>query len=142
MNKLLAMLLLIVVAPLAFAACGGSDAPSKDEYISQADEICQKAQDDVAAAITEEFGDRMPNQQETVSFSEDVVIPKLEEQLAALRDLTPPEGDEEALQEMYGTLEVAINQYKENIDPENPPEAFLEFDRLIEEYGLEACGGN
>jgi hypothetical protein len=141
-TKLLAILLLVVVAPLAFAACGGSDAPSKDEYIAQAGEICQKGDDDLAAAITEEFGDRMPSQQESVSFSEEVVIPNIEEQLVALRDLTPPDGDEEALNEIYGTLEAAINQYKEDIDPGNPPEAFLEFDRLIEEYGLEACAGN
>jgi hypothetical protein len=140
MNKLLAVLLLIVLAPVAIAACGGSDAPSKDEYIAQADEICQKGDDDLDAAIENEFGTRSPSQQEIIQFSEDEVIPNIEEQLVALRELTPPDGEEETVNEIYDTLGRGLEEYKADPDLQNPPEAVQEANRLAEEYGLEVCG--
>ena len=110
---------------LALAGCGGGDdggsvttdadvlVPSKRDYIVQADTICGQSEqgvqtdaevtlglsaDDFKVAPSGEIvfkAGRRPSDAEIRAFGTDVVIPRLREQIADLRALTPPTGDEQ-----------------------------------------------
>ena len=145
MNKKLGMLVpLFVVAFLGIAGCGGdgSSAPSEEEYIAEADAICQKADDELAATVESTFGSEEPTRQQVVAFVEDELVPSIEGQLDELRSLTPPEGDEDAVNAIYDALDQDIEAVAENPAAAVESPAFVESSRLAGEYGLTACGGS
>lgn len=73
----------------------------------------------------------------------DTVIPSLQAQYDAISALPPPEGDEEAAEELLDSLQTAIEEVEE--DPSALGEAagnetFAEANRLAAELGLQECG--
>jgi hypothetical protein len=130
----------LLITGATIAACGGSDAPSTEEYIADADAICRQADADLETVVKEQFGTTPPNRQELAQFTEDEVIPNIEDQLAELRELEPPEGDEDQVARIFDTLDQAIQEFKRNPDIENPPRGIAEANRLAEDYGFEVCG--
>jgi hypothetical protein len=140
-SKYLCVLAVVPIALLGFG-CGGDDAPTQEEYVAQADEICKEADEALNVVIEDTFGTRQPNQQEIISFTGDEVIPNIEGQIEDLRALTPPEGDEETVNAIYDSLKAGIAAVAD--DPagsiqEAPPE-IEEAGRLAREYGMEECG--
>ena len=126
---------LLVVA----AGCGGDDSsdvttdvdslvPSKRDYIVQADTICANSDQGIQteAEVTFKISSndftikpngeivfkpgRRPSDREIEDFGTDVVIPAFREQLADLRGLTPPEGDEATVNEIYDEAERAVDR--------------------------------
>jgi hypothetical protein len=136
------LLLLLPVVVLVGTGCGGDDSPSKDEYIAQADSICRDADEALDKEIQEAFGTNPPTQQQIVAFSESNAIPNLEDQLADLRALTPPESEEETLARIYDTLEEAIAQIKEDPASDSVPPALEEAREQAKEFGLVVCGSS
>jgi hypothetical protein len=139
MKKTNALLPMLLIAGAVLGGCG-SDTPSREEYIADADAICQQADADLETVAQDQFGTKPPNRQQLTQFTEDEVIPNIEAQLAELRELDPPEGEEEQVAEIYDTLEQALEEFKADPDIENPPAGIAEANRLAEEYGLEVCG--
>jgi hypothetical protein len=143
MKKIGLFALLLALGSFAIAGCGGddeSDAPTKAEYITQADEICQRGDDDLEVVIEETFGDQNPSQEQIVQFTEDEVIPNIESQLEDLRALTPPEGEEENVAAIYDALEQGLEELKQDPGTQDQPESIAEANRLAEEFGFEVCG--
>jgi hypothetical protein len=136
------LLLLLPVALIVGAGCGGDDSPSKEEYIAQADAICRDADEALNQEIQESFGNKPPTQQQIAAFSESNAIPNLEGQLADLRALTPPEGEEQTLTGIYDTLEEAIAQIKEDPTADTAPPALEEARKQAKEFGLVVCGSS
>jgi hypothetical protein len=136
------LLLLLPVALLLGAGCGGDDSPSKDEYVAQADAVCRDADDALNQEIQEAFGAKPPTERQIVAFSESNAIPNLEGQLADLRALTPPEGEEETLTRIYDTLEEAIAQIKEDPASDTVPPALEEARKQAKEFGMVVCGSS
>jgi len=134
------LLLLVPVALIIGVGCASSDTPSKAEYISQADAICRDADKALNQKIQETFGAKPPTPEQINAFSAKEAIPNLEDQLAALRALTPPEGDEETTTEIYDALEEGIAQLKEDPTVEEAPAAFQVANKQAREFGLVACG--
>jgi hypothetical protein len=131
----------LAVVLVALSGCGGGDeeggsaaadvdlpAPSKRDYIVQADTICAQAEQGLQTEAEIAFGigasdftvapsgkiifkpGRRPANAEIRAFGEDVVIPRLREQLAELRALTPPAGDERRIAVVYDTAETGIDE--------------------------------
>jgi hypothetical protein len=145
MNKKLGLLVpLIAIAFFAASGCGGSgsDAPTKEDYIAEADGICKEADDEVAATVESTFGNEAPSRQQLVSIVEDELIPSIEGQLNDLRSLTPPEGDEDTVNAIYDALEQDLEALKADPVGAIQGEAFAESSRLAGEYGLTDCGGS
>ena len=162
-----AVLGLLLAFALVGAACGGDVALSKDEYIAQGNAICE----DYGAqleAISSEFYAELPEDSTPEDFAEvfgrfiGQVTAVSEGQLADLRDLAAPEGDEELLAALYDDVDAvlgALNQLADAAaagDPatieqlasrEDPGHgglrmastAFDEVDMRAIEYGLIAC---
>ncbi len=131
---------------LVGAACGGDEALSKDEYIAQGNAICEDANAQV------EPGDFI-----------DQFTAAVEGQLADLRDLAAPEGDENLLAALYDDVEAVLDEINQLADAaaggdpaaierltsdEDPSRgslavalmAFDELDKRAIEHGLTVCG--
>jgi len=106
--------LLCVVAALAggllIAGCGGGDDETltKEEYIQRADQICQEGNDEIEAAAED------VELQDLTKFITETVVPKTEEQIAKIRELPIPEGDEQTLNSIYDRVEEAIQKFKDD----------------------------
>jgi len=156
---------------LVGAACGGDEALSKDEYIAQGNAICEDTNARFEALSSEFFAD-LPEDFTPEEFAEQFVgdftdqfTAVIEDQLADLRDLAAPKGDEDLLAALYADVEAAlgaINQLADDAaagDPaaierlaaretdEDPSHGFLrvaatafdEVDKRVIEYGLTVC---
>lgn len=141
------MILAALLAALALiaAGCGGDDegeALTKEEFITQADEICAAGDEEITATADEQFGEleEEPPVEEQEAFLTDVVAPNYEDQLAQIRELNPPEEDAEQVDELLSALEDLIAQLRDEpsavLEATEAPEAST----LAQEYGLQNCG--
>lgn len=137
-----ASLALLVVAALVLAACGGEDAPTKEEFIAEGDAICREGDEALNTAAEEQFGDLSadPPRKQQEQFVSEVVAAEYRSQLEQLRELTPPEGDEEEVDAILTSLEQLADQAESDpgslLDAQTAPEAA----RLAAEYGFMSCG--
>lgn len=158
---------LLLALALLGAACTGDEALSQDEYIGQGNAICEDANARLEAISSEFYAD-LPEDSSPEEFVEvfsefiDQVTVVSEGQLADLRDLAAPEGDEELLAALYDDIEAvlgalndladaaaagdpaAIGQLASREDPGHgglriAATAFDEVDKQAIEYGLTVC---
>lgn len=143
MNKILGVLVtLVAVTGFGLAACGGggSDAPTKDEYIAQADLICRDGDEAAAKKVESTFGNQPPTQSNLTAAVEDILAPNIQKQLEDLRALTPPEGDEDTVSAIYDELESGLDKILEDPASGVQSDPFGEASRLARDYGLTECG--
>ncbi len=154
------------------AGCGGdgdavtTDAdvlvPSKRDYIVQADTVCGQSEqgvqtdaevslgisaDDFKVAPSGEIvfkAGRRPSDAEIREFGIAVVIPRLREQIADLRALTPPTGDEQEVAAIYDAAEAGIEKLAADPSLFNDEGAVTrelnQAGRLARSYGFFDCG--
>jgi len=148
--------LLAVTASVAFAVlgCGGggdptsvSTAPSKAEFITQANAACKQAR--AKMAVTRREFERVnagrthaPGSIDMVHF---VYLPAMEDQVTFVRLLTEPRGETEKIQELLAAARTAIDRAA--TVPRIPTLAAAEAyfgrsDRLYRAYGLDACANS
>ena len=163
-----AVLSLLLAFAVVGAACGGDVALTKDEYLAQGNAICEDANAQFDA-INSEFAN-LPDASNPEEFAGPLVADfidqftaVLEEQLADLRALAAPEGDEIVLASIYDEVEAvlgaitqladaaasgdpsAIEQLTAREDPGHSglpvvSAAFDDVDTRAVEYGLTVCG--
>jgi hypothetical protein len=133
--------LLLALAATA-AGCGGSDAPSKSEYVKKADAICAKGDKEVEKQGREQFSGGQPSKAEITKFVNEVLVPNISKQIDDLRDLDAPSGDEDKLNKLYDDADAAIQKVKDNpaqaVSDQNDP--FKDVNARARAYGLKACG--
>jgi len=141
LTSLLLALLIFVVA-----GCGGdddeqeADAPTKEEFVAEADKICADADEALADVALEQYPEGPPTGDDAVAFAEDVFIPNLQGQHDDLAALTPPEGEEDAFADLLEQLQTGIDEIADD------PESFVETDALEDasvaasDFGLRSCG--
>jgi hypothetical protein len=150
-KRLLSLAALLAASVLIAAGCGGSDddssdsgsdsteaAPTKAAYIEQADGLCAADEDKINAVAADLPQDiNAPEVQDAIT---DELLPIYQEQLTALRDLTPPEGDEDATAAIYDALEDALTQVEEDPSTLASEDLFADANAKAEAFGLEVCG--
>jgi hypothetical protein len=136
--------------------------PSKRDYVVQADTICGRAGQSIQTEAEVFLGidssdfeltesgeivflpGRAPRPAEVRRFGTEVVLPTLREQLADLRALTPPAGDEETVSAIYDRAERGIERLEANpdafTDSDAVRSALTEARRLGRRYGFFDCG--
>jgi hypothetical protein len=171
-RRLAALFSAALTSVVLFAACGddtsdvttdaSSLVPSKRDYVIQADTICANVQQGIeteaeltfkisakdftvtpAGEIVFKPG-RRPGDAQIERFGTGVVIPAFREQLADLRALTPPSGDEAEVERIYAAAESGVDAL------EADPSLFADSDavrgelsearRLGRAYGFFDCG--
>jgi hypothetical protein len=136
--------LLVLLSSLAFAACGGSDdedKPTKAEYITQADAICKKGDDEINAEAEKQFANKQPTEEDVNTFTKEVSLPNIEKQRDQLKALDKPEGDEEELDALYESLDKSI-ETANNTDGPLDQSIFADTNKKAQAYGLKECGSD
>ena len=101
------MLATAVLSAMVFGACGGG--LSKEEYIEQADEICQDAQD--------EFNEmEQPQSLDELEPFVNEARDRTEELIGKLRDLEPPEEIADQAETMLDNLDEAVGRFPDLLD--------------------------
>ena len=140
------VLVLIVAFPVASAAgCGGDEetpqtetpAPTRQEFVAQADAICRSAERDLRAVQDVYTGDGLDK--EEVHVVEEEVIPIFQWQVDEIRELTPPPGDEERIEAALSAAERDLDALLE--DPGSVPKGLRELNRLFQRYGSNTTTG-
>jgi hypothetical protein len=161
-------LVLALVAVLALAAvvagCGGGSsssgssstetttsdsgggAPTKAVFIKEADKVCGEDEDELVEeveAFAEEKGIEIKKEEPSKALQaelfRDVVLPNIGRQAEEIAALTPPEGDEETIEDLTDTLssEVAEAEEEGGVPAQD---TLAEATKKAKAYGLKVCG--
>lgn len=153
-------IMLLVCAGLvatAIGGCGGNDnegasssidvatsSLSKKQYVEKADEACREVKANllprVAAYERENQGSDADESAVFADRIEAVVLPLLEEEVAAVEELGAPAGDERRIEAMLIEKQEAIETVRRDIrSSEEMEAAFGRANREMSDYGLTAC---
>jgi len=142
---LLALLATLVLCVFA-AACGddgdtsSGEALSKEEFIAQADEICAAGDAQIDAQGEDFTGRTDPSAREALVTT--VIVPGTRDQLEQIRALSPPEGDEDEVNEFLDTLDRGLDELEDDpelLAAEEGPATILDARKLAMEYGFKSC---
>lgn len=163
MSRRLIVVLLGALAIAALAAgCGGGDdenttveatssdtgpALTKAEFIEQGDKICLTASREYGEGIEEFLTEnnvsqaKGPSPEQEEELLAEIILPRIKVEMEELRELGPPEGEEERVDEIFTGVEEVVAEGED--DPstvsgnENP---FAEPNAKAKAFGFEVCG--
>ncbi len=127
-------------------ADSGSAAPTKAAFIKEGDEICTDEEKELNKEI-EAFAqknnldlskDELSSDQETELFQE-LVLPNIAKQAEELAALTPPEGDEETIEELTDTLTREVEEAEE-AGGKPASDTLAGATKEAKAYGFKSCG--
>ena len=165
-KRALALLFASLAIAAVVAGCGGGDdttsggdtgggesteasgsAPTKAAFIKEADGICADSNqviNEELAEFSKENGiseNEEPSEELQVEAYESILLPNVAGQGEEIAALTPPEGEEETVEEITDALAEGVE------DAEANPEAFLEGESPLGDaskkaraYGFKTCG--
>jgi|SRR5918994_1723127 hypothetical protein len=128
----------------AGSAANGEEAaaaPSKEEYLAEGDRICTEANNQLEQAFEGAPATTEPGARE--DFVNDEMVPIYRDMFRQLEGLTPPDGDEDTVAEIYDTGRQGVDEI------EDDPSSFLQSGRaptldeaagLATQYGFKVCG--
>ena len=120
---------------------GGGTLP-KEEFITEADQICA-AGDETITAAGDSLG-QSPSNADLEQFTGDVIVPSIQSQYDAIAALPVPEGEEEQVDELLSALQSGIDELE--ADPslitagDSAESPFADANKLAKEFGLTDCG--
>ena len=150
MNRITGGWAVLAVAGAVAAGCGGDDdeGPSKAEYVRQANAICKKFNDQVERQAQRVFAGIRDESELTATkargFFEDA-LPHYDKQIADLRKLDPPEGDEDTVKRIYDIGAEEGRKIRSSLDSDREVRRMVtgsvtpRFQRASADYGLGTC---
>ncbi len=141
-----ARLALALLLLTGISGCGTGDedpagsAPTRSEFVAQANEICERNNEFLQQATVDAFGpDQQPDDQAGIRFTHRVWVPNLRQQSRDLRALDPPPGDRRRIVRMLDELDRATDRVE--ADPSLASQGpFDEVTRELTAYGIGPCG--
>ncbi|HVV90519.1 MAG TPA: hypothetical protein VHB53_08495 [Solirubrobacterales bacterium] len=124
----------------------GGAAPTKAAFIKEGDKICTDDENELDEEI-ESFAKEheidlskgeLSSDQETELFQE-LVLPNIAKQGEELAALTPPEGDEETIEELTDTLADEVEEAEE-AGGKPGDDTLAGATKLAKAYGFKSCG--
>ena len=136
----------VALAGVMLAGCGGSSYKglSKADFITQADAICKKFDDQVNAAT--QGIDPSADQQKAVDVLQNQLLPAEREQVKELRKLKPPKEDRDTIKKMLDAVDDGVDQADKDLksDPSkvfaDDYDPFKSANEQAQAYGLKECG--
>lgn len=117
---------------------------SKAQFIKQGNVVCEKAHhpDKFEAAFRGFRSKGLSEREAAIEALKVAIVPITEAQIAAIRKMGAPAGDEEAIETALDAQQQAVDKFK-TVEPaeagENPLEYFAGATKQLEGYGLNAC---
>ena len=149
-KRAMAMLAGVVVLAMLVGGCGGGgdeeESLTKAQYAKQGSKICakegEKVGDDLTAYGKKHDLSEKVSKEETAKLIETVIFPGFEAELEGLRELPPPEGEEEKVEAMLTQFEKGLDEGAED------PASFFEIEKgefekatdAMDKYGVKGCG--
>lgn len=137
---------LAVTAALGLAGCGGDDEDTiaLADWLTQADQICAEADEDLDQEIATFFADTQePSPEQVEELATDILVPSLQSQHDELSDLPEPDESADEVDETLDTLQAGIDELEADpslaATPDGPPE-IAEATEMAKDLGLEDCG--
>jgi hypothetical protein len=127
---------------LAASCGGGDDAPTKAEFIEQADAICKKAHRNFEKEFQQAFGGERPSNADLKNFAKSDLVPGTEGQIAEISALEPPSGDQAQVDAIIEAVQAGVDKIKADpgiLLPSVPEDPLAEGHRLAKEYGMKEC---
>ena len=140
-----------LTAGVALGGCGnGSDSSStstqaslsKAGFISQANAICRRANQQLQQTAKKEFGGGPPSAAQAEAFLEKHVIPAIEAETKDIRELPPPSGDEQQVSQLLDAVEQGAQKAKSDpnsLQAHGPADPMFRGSQLAQRYGLTVC---
>lgn len=165
MSKRLIALLAAVFALAAIAGCGSSDsdtgtaagestsassedagpALSKAEFVKQGNEVCTDAKEEAEGKLADFFadvGDGEPSEEDQERVVTEILAPSFESMASGLAELSPPEGEEDALAELVEALENGTEGVVDDPVAALEGDPYEEANEKAEALGLDVCAEN
>jgi hypothetical protein len=116
---------------------------TKAEFVTQANEICAEGSKTIDAAANETFTGGQPSQEDIVAFWGDTLIPSVTDQIAQIKALGIPAGDEDQVNALFAEVDSAISEAQQEVDSGDVTnqDPFADANKLAGEYGLKECAG-
>jgi phage-related minor tail protein len=146
--------MLTVVASLGLAACGGDDAPSREEFARDADSVCKDLED-----ATNRLRKENPGNLKEVASVVGELKTETEEAINRLDDLETPEGDDgekaqrfvDSVKKNAGELTSALDEMQKAAEANDQEKVVAaarkleqinaeDVDKLAREVGAQGCG--
>lgn len=138
---------------LLLTSCGDSEDSvttsaglTKAQFIKQGDAICEDA-DEQLVIDYEAFlkahgikGKGVLNKPQNLEYLEEIYVPNIEDRLEDLQQLSPPEGDEAQVEEIFVATEDAIAMASKDAQIVVDDNPFEEPKTLTQDYGFQSCG--
>lgn len=137
----------LLVTALALGACGGGDDPrlTKAQYVEQGSAICGQTSARIEEAAQGAFNEpgKIPTPEEITDFATGTVAPAIEEEVEQLRELRPPEDDEERIDDVLRAGRDGVDTVRQDptIILNSTDDGFGRYQELSAAYGLQNCGG-
>lgn len=133
----------VLAVGLAIAGCAEEAEPAmtKAEYLDLGNEVCADATEALDEAA-EEAGLAQRDPAGQVAFIETEVVPSVRRQIADLRELGFPPGDEEELDELYDDAEdtlIVLARDPASLLRTEGGSPFAAINLRLADYGLEEC---
>lgn len=150
--------LVLLALALALAGCGGgggstessesTSALSKAEFVKKGNAICASTEKEIEANV-EKFtkeqnfsATKPPSEKQIAELAEQVLVPKVRQQLDEIRALGTPSGDEGEVEAILAAAEEALRETEANpsVFGKGGVGPFAKVNKLSREYGLTVCG--
>jgi hypothetical protein len=132
---------LAATAALVVAGCGGDEGPTREEFASEANAICERHTANIEQATSEVLGGgQVPSRQEFGRLARETIIPEVRQMFDELREVEPPEELEEGYDELLQSGQEAVQQMEQDPSTITNLANFQELNRQVDELGLSrAC---
>lgn len=142
--KTFAALSAIVLVATGCGSSSGESAPTKAQFILQADAICRES-DKVQVAALGRANAQKPLEQRSKAEQDTVIVTvglaPVRKEAKELSELTPPDGDEGEINAIVEGIEKAVQEAEK--DPAAvtgaAPNPFESVDKLSAKYGFKVC---
>jgi hypothetical protein len=129
--------------PVGATGAGGGEPLSKDEFLSQANAVCETGTKAIDQAADQVFTGRNPTDAQLQRFA-DLAVPAVQAQIDGIKALTPPEGDQDEVEAILDAAQKANDEVDANPsllaagnEGEDP---YAEANERAADYGLTECG--
>jgi hypothetical protein len=152
-NRTLGTCTAVVAIAFGAAGCGDDETSTessstaasitKEEFLTQANEICAAGNKEIDAGAQEAFSGGKPSKADIEQFATETLLPSVESQVEEIRALGVPAGDEDQVNAILDAADQAVEETKADptLAASESGDPFAEANKLANDYGLNECGG-
>ncbi len=145
MKRRTLLLALLALAGLMFAACGGEDTLTEEEFLEEANAICSAGNERLQTGAEETFGEvpegEQPSEEQLAEYL-DIFTSEIEGQLDDIEALSPPDDLAEDVDNLIESAREVVEDARD-AGPEillSQEDPFADVNTLAEDIGLSECG--